>query len=568
MMYHEQHTFEMLKKLPTELNLEEISVIVGQFPDFPSNRSPWWQKPKTWFVLLLLLIIGGITWLFSIQLSTPPSSIMGKKNVQPNIHKRHPVNSPLEEGVKKAAPFQTEISETSRMEKTPVNVIREDPNPTLSHNPIAISHANPSTQVFPVVRRQNSSSTFYRLAQPIPSLKGKWSKQKNANNLCFDLRLKESGEEWKTHWKIPVCCSEAQLSPAFSQGGKRFTLVRESGEMVFARGLGASGSFTFFPNPTFVNQMEASVLNVKEIPLETLSLSGSHKQSWEGMPIYSQNPYSLLWLKFFLADIDSTYTEFLKEEGFEGSELEGIWHLADSEVPLVYLQEILSPLKQIHPEISLADLANFFVAELSPHFIKALASASYRDLTTERLLSLHHLEIPDHYILELSHLGFQNIEPSLLGMLYSQSVDADFIQSAQIQGYKLPLKDYLLLKLMDFNPQKGESAKKAILNPDPISVHTFSVPSFYKLIVRGNIRVLVKEDSLDEVKLYTSKKMQKKIQVKFKEGVLKISPRPGFTPSHYFDVKVSASELKDIVSGNQSKIFSEAFFDQILHPEN
>lgn len=570
MRLNEQYTFEMLRKLPTELSLIEVGTLVNRFPDTPPHKTPWWRKLTTWLYLLLVLLIGSLTWFFSLPPSLPTSLVdTGKKSIPPIIEKEAQREA-IRQGDKRLAPSFTKapkiLPADHRLSKDTVSN-RTEPAFTLSAED-TVTFSVRASQTPRSSTTRNSPVYSSQIPINIPSIKGKWSLRKNAPQICFDLRIHEKGKEWKSNWKIPICSSTEELSPAFIQGGKRFTLERASGEMVFARGIGKSGDFTFYPNTAFVTQMEKDVLAVKEIPLESLSFSGSHQQAWDGIPIYSEKPYSLLWLKFFISNIDSTYINFLREKGFEGKALTELWHLADSEVPKAYLDEILSPLSELDLDLSLEEFAKLYVAGVSPGLVKALAQIVEPGLSLDQLLGIHYQKIPIEYITELSTLGYANVEESLLTLLYAHEVDATFIRSSREKGLNLSLEDYLYIKLLGPKTRKGNKKDRPEKTSEPIAIHTFSIPSFHKLVVRGNIRVVVKEDDQDEVSLYTTKDMQKKINVKLHEGVLKVSPKPGFTPSHFFDVKITASGLRDLVSGSQAQVYSEAFFASILKQEN
>lgn len=339
-----------------------------------------------------------------------------------------------------------------------------------------------------------------------------------------------------------------ELKQAFASSEKLIRLTREAGELIFDRRQSMSGLVKFSPNPQFIAKMEDSLLEVKEIPLESLTFSGFHKQNWEGSPIYSHRPYELLWLKFYLANINRKYIAYLEQHGFSKGEMEEIWHLADVRVPISYLKRILPVLKaNVSPKISLKELADCYQFSVSPELIGSLASASISNLSANQLINLATSEIEPRYIDRLDKMPIGPLTDTLLLLLYQQGVTPDFIQLAQEQGYKgLGANDYLKLKMTAW---KGTliSKDKLVSGPNAnIYKRSKQVEPFYKLVASGNIRIVLIKDTVDEVSIWGQANMLDKVQVKVKDGVLSVSPKFGFKSTHIFDVVISYTNLVEL----------------------
>ncbi len=572
MRYDEHQTFEILRNIPTELSIEEVSDMVDQFPDIPPQINVrWWRNVNTWLTFFLIGILGCIVWVFLIQEtpSNPKSNTIKREKPFAIENPDKPYDTLALSGESKSTVEINAIPDILfSVDTLSANtLIDAEISDTLIFHPLNKDDATLSNRIPQVpTTKDNKTGIFTPNKMPNSHLEldGKWNAKRSGDSLCFTLRLKEKGEEWKTQWKIPFCTHIDDLSAEFHQGERQFVLEKESGELMFSRNFGGSGTFTFVPNSEFRTEMEQEVLNVEQIPLESLSFSGSHKQNWDDIPIYSNNPYALLWLKFFLTDVNTEYVTFLRQNGFQDKDLEEVWSLADHAVPFDYLKEIVPITKQLNPSLGLADIAKLYQFSVDTELLKALVEASYDTITIDELLTVNTMDISPKYIKDLHDLGFPSVDVSLLTALTLNSVSSAFIQSAINKGYvNLELKDYLILH--QFKQSNNQLSDRQVFDTsmEQVDIHSYSVAPFYKLIVRGNIRIMLKSDTLNQVTFFTSQKMRERLEIKLKDGVLKISPNIGFKSAYFFDVKVSASQMKDLVAGKRAKVYSEEYFDAL-----
>ena len=283
-------------------------------------------------------------------------------------------------------------------------------------------------------------------------------------------------------------------------------------------------------------------------------LAGSHRQSWEGNPIYSENPLALLWLKFFLADINGEYLAYLRDRGYEGKSLEEVWMLADNEVSLSYVQRVLPALQDICPTLDLAGLSQVYLFEVPEDIIHAFKEGGYTHLSAEELIRIQQHEIAAEYIQSLNALGFSNVSPSTLTSLWLHKLPLDFISEAREKGYlDKSLKEYLSLYVRygsaEIPPFSGETP------PSELVSNSLTISPFQKLVVKGKVRVLLQMDTINQVTIFQLPFLEEPIKVQQKGNSLHISPRIGFQSIYPYDVQVSTTEVETLVTRNGGQIY-------------
>ncbi len=565
MTHNDKYHMDVLRKIPEELSLEEVNNIIGRLSDIPirDEKNGW----KKWF--FNVLVVGGIMFFMSIPYWEKSEMNEEKLEQKESLSYRTPS---LVENYPKTTANSSVSSDTTSKRKSSSSLGIDKTNETqVSKRWVGEDKPQPLRQdsmylsnQLPSIKDTDSTREIYTSYSPNKRTKtldinGKWNAKFDKDSIHFVIKLEERGKGWKTNWRILVNVHESELEEPVSKDDKSMKLIREAGEMIFDRRKGLNGLVKFSPDPEFMSFIEQEILDVEQIPLSTLSFSGSHQQDWEGTPIYSNQPYALLWLKFYLANINREYIAYLESQGYQPDEMEELWRLADVCVPISYLKQVLPTLKaNLSPEITLGGLAECHQFDVSPELIQVLASGSYPVMSANQLVNLRISEVPPEYISEINKLDVGPMTDSLLALLYQSGMNAEFVALANNQGYTgLSAQEYLKLKMTNEHtsllPKKDSSIDLDILN----SKRSYQVEPFQKLVASGKLRIVLKRDTINQLTVWGKPNKLDKIHFKVKNGILKVSPKMGFKPTHTFDILISNTSLEEIESGSRVKLLSE-----------
>jgi hypothetical protein len=219
-----------------------------------------------------------------------------------------------------------------------------------------------------------------------------------------------TGEDWDTGRSFLL--SELGTPPNGNEG--TFKVTREAGTVtfkgIFAAGKG-HGFYTFAENPTFKSYLEQK------------SYSGLNKQ---------------LMLDIFFTDINKSYFEFLKVNGYATVSNEQLKDLAQQDLSRKVMEDYFSLFKTEswgHPSLNK-------IVELREHGVNARFVNSFHQMGYKENIPLDKaLELRDHgvspeFITSIQKMGYEKISLDKAVELQDHGVNPEFIYSMQKMGYK------------------------------------------------------------------------------------------------------------------------------------
>lgn len=240
--------------------------------------------------------------------------------------------------------------------------------------------------------------------------KGIWSAITEDNELCIKYDL---SDHRRNNWWVTTKCYPSSDFPnlPIDQEGT-FNLKRAAGTINFkgkfedGEGL---GRFTFTPDESFRSLIK------KE---------GYNRVSDEVL------------FGFTLANIDQEYWAYLKQEGLtpkDEDDLEDIGH----HLPiLATLKQNIDGYKQLgFTNLSLGELVDLSIHNVSPDFIRSIQSLGFKNLDLEEFEEAKIHNINADFVADMQSLGFKDLSFEELLELKIHNVDKDFVDQLKKAGY-------------------------------------------------------------------------------------------------------------------------------------
>ena len=376
------------------------------------------------------------------------------------------------------------------------------------------------------------------------TITGKWNVKEGDNTSCIHFHFVESGKDWKTKWKFNECFEDQNLEDFLDGKSTIAVLERSAGQLVLSTTKKSHrGTFRFRPNESFKSYLEDLGFDPHAQPTKIVSVTGSHKYTGDSTLVYSNAPVDVLWYKFFAADINSHYINYLRSHGYLRKDINQLWELADQEVSISFLEEIVPYRTLTVDSLRLADIAKLKMLEVNPSLLRTIAECNIENLTVEDIISIHQLQIPSSYI--------NNLCESLIDTLTAEYINRSFLMTTS--GDRSRTNTIFASKKKQ-STNRANYRNQVVFENEERQVIPLS--SFNKLILHGNIKVGIAKYDVNQAIVFGDETTASRVKVELKGNTLTISPKLGFRSKFKYDVIVSGENIIDMVVRNGAKPFS------------
>lgn len=400
-----------------------------------------------------------------------------------------------------------------------------------------------------------------------PFVKGTWKGELDSTNQVYiKYRFKENLTNGRTKWIFEDHLDQKTLDKVFEVKAPFYSFSRAAGQMVLTKNdRQLKGAFEFSSNLSFIKFLSDMGFRPIDITGKKVSIDGAYKLKKGQSRRYSQNLIEVLWFKFFLTDIDRAYVLYLLESGYSGEALSGLWDLADNFVPVEFLQETVPELSDfVNEDFSLSELAHWYNLGLNLEVLKALQMAGIGQLTKPQIFQLCTQPLPVKYINQLADLNLNDLSFEQLMAFNAAQTPISFVKEAIEKGYvDLSLTEYTsmyTLKIAGNDLPLLREVNTSMTNVNVVEVQQ-ELPEFKKLVVSGNITVLLTKGTTNHLTLKGSDKMVTRVNIKVNNKVLKISPKPGFRSTYLYDVHLVAKNIEQTNVKAKAKLFAKGALD-------
>ena len=391
------------------------------------------------------------------------------------------------------------------------------------------------------------------------SISGDWkSKGKNLND-CVELTFSESGTYWLTRWKFNECFQEQDLERLLRETKGHIVLERDAGQIILTKGRGReNGTFEFRPNKSFQSYLLDRGFAPEDYPDKEVSVKGSSKYTGKGKPVLTAKHLEVLWFKVFVTNIDAQYINYLEYKGYGNEQMHELWDLADQEVTIDYLKEIL-PYKNITTQpLSLFDIAELKMQEVAPSLVQRLHQCEIGKLTVEDIISINQQEIPLGYIENLCKSSFKIESAEQINQAYltrSLQVDKGGVSLGQETGQHLGDIQILGQQIPQGNKPVTDLSSNILSISEIDKKEIIALSEFDKLVVSGNVKVGVAKYHKDQAIIVGNQSMRERVRVKLNNNTLHISQKPGFQSKNKYDVIVTGRNIQDLAIRGRARTY-------------
>lgn len=356
---HLEQLFAVAKNLPAELSVREVEMTFLN-PALLPPAKPWYGGyPKLFTMLSFLLALA-----FAVTLSGPTGSLA-------------PVDSPPAEitlpSTAVTMPSAENIAETPDEEpEVPApaltNTAAAVPQlPTLAQFRVIAPTAAPTNPVIPpsapstVARAAHSPASApdagdnFILPLPSPVFSGDWKLRKN----LLQLSLHEiTSDDQEQHFNLPASLTGAETMEIEDREVASGKIERAAGTILL-HGNKKRGTFEFIPNAAFRDRLNAGGMGDLQLPEgENPRLPVFSTLTRPGVSSHTDHPRDLLWLKYFINNVNDGYLQVLYDHGYTDDELVGLYHLPDYGVKRLTLINLLTMTDHLFAErVPMKDLA-------------------------------------------------------------------------------------------------------------------------------------------------------------------------------------------------------------------
>ncbi|MEO0338492.1 MAG: serine hydrolase domain-containing protein, partial [Bacteroidota bacterium] len=270
---------------------------------------------------------------------------------------------------------------------------------------------------------------------------------------------------------------------------------------------------------------------------------------------YSSNPINVLWFKFFLADINQAYLQFLDETVFKSNEdKSALWDLVDAEVPLSYLQNTWPLFNRLLEEVPTGEqLAQYYTMGVEAAYIESLISLNLVGATRRNLLEIVVAGVDRDF---LKQLKASKKPVASLREVLMRSYLKPGVQPQKGHGMGADQETFILLS-NDIDYDKLNKKGLALLRK-----RSYALAPFDKVIVKGKLKVAFRESTKDEISLFQSDQFNPNASYKLQDRVLTITRNGSGNSNTPIDVVVSHKDLIDLKNSKNSTLVS---YDLVKH---
>jgi len=305
-MSHDKNMEELLvsaRQLPAELSYDEVEFLFLN-PTPPPPARPWWRGSYLKFLLMFTLLISLLAFFLPTQ-----------ANVTEYQLSSFPVQLALP-----VLSFPTPQAKSSI--PTTHTAPAAAPTPTNT----------PPTSLLPRTAPNDTKKTD-RGEMPPALFQGTYAPLKASLMLTFQ----ETEDS-------PVNILVLDLTKAEQRNLKQnktslMTIERAAGSLLLYRD-GRDGAFEFLPNRNYQNDFAAKDWGPTGVSQEDGFFQVTLGKSTGDADV--KRVEDQLWFRYFTANINSDYLDLLREYGYNGTDFEKLWKLANNNTPYQKLKEILS----------------------------------------------------------------------------------------------------------------------------------------------------------------------------------------------------------------------------------
>jgi beta-lactamase regulating signal transducer with metallopeptidase domain len=285
------------------------------------------------------------------------------------------------------------------------------------------------------------------------TLSGQW-RTREGDHDQIDLELRYSNGDHTSTNGFDVPASE--LVGFSSSKHRQFELNREAGTLHFvgtAEGDGASGTFTFSPNPAFRATMarmgytldDQEVYECASLDLTTGFVHGIEDAGQRNLP------FDRL-VEFRIHRVTGDFIKELASLGYPSLSAE---KLVEFRIHGVTPEFVRAVGKEGYHSVSPDRLVEFRIHRVNPELLRGLADAGYRNLSTERLVEFAIHGVTPDYLKALKDAGYADISPERLLDFRIHQVDPEYLNALREAGYTHLSSDRLVeFRIHGVNPQE------------------------------------------------------------------------------------------------------------------
>lgn len=204
------------------------------------------------------------------------------------------------------------------------------------------------------------------------------------------------------------------------------------------------------------------------------------------------------FFKLFLGDIDRTYVQGLKREGYRPT-LKELGKMGVLSVTLDYVRDIATT---NYKGLELDMLVKFYIHGVSKDYIDELAALGYDDMEANMVKKFAIHSISTDYVKGLNDAGYKNLDPNMLKNFAIHSVTLDYIDELNKAGYT-NLDPNMIKKFAIHSVSSkfiDELNNMGYKNLDPNTIKNFAIHSVSANYIRSLMSTNINRPSTSELR--------------------------------------------------------------------
>jgi len=261
------------------------------------------------------------------------------------------------------------------------------------------------------------------IGNDLAEFKGFWHAEVDASEVC--VKFSNSDIKRNHSWSTTACFDKNEFTGLNASSGTT-KLTREAGEVDFLeviKGSQGVGNFTFLPNEAFQSKLgKMGVNNMKDREVFHL----------------------------FVANINTSYLNMLKEKGFDDISKDKLIGLAIHGVTMDYMKKMADI---GFKNLSIENLLTGRIHGVTPEYVKEIRSLGYTDLNFQDFVGFRIHGVNREVVESLSDAGFKNLSADKIKATSIHGVNVRYIEEMSSIGFKnLSLDDLIAGKIHGVSP--------------------------------------------------------------------------------------------------------------------
>lgn len=231
------------------------------------------------------------------------------------------------------------------------------------------------------------------------ALEGLWTASVMDDQVRF--RLTMFGEDERDEWNTSLSVPRARLSGLEFDKDHSFKLTGDAGTITFQgkfSGTRGSGSFTFAPEPTFVEFLA-------------------------GKKFGRIDDRKLIFL--LIGNVDKAYVNNLESLGYADISSSKLVELAIHRVSPEYIKEMQA---LWGTNLTLSKILEFKIHDITKDYVEEMVKIGFKDLTPSKLLELKIHDVTPQYVKDIRSAGFPDLSPEKVLEFKIHDIDKDYIE--------------------------------------------------------------------------------------------------------------------------------------------